>query len=225
MELLQSCTKLSTWPVSIGLNEIILWVEYVSPLQTELSSLPNALNWSPPSAAYIYASMNWVNIGSGNGLWSIQRQAITQANAGLLSIGLLGTYFSEIWFTFLSFSFKKMQLKMLSAKMAAIVSRVRWVAPHSYIVVHCGIWDRCIVGFVQLDYCYCLYVNGTGYIDDKSTLVQVMVWYCQATSYYLNQYWWSSIFDHYRNFHYGDKMGLWSSYCYNPNSSTDKTSM
>ena len=40
--------------------------------------------------------MNWVNIGSGNGLLPARHQAITWINAGLLSMGLLGTNFSEI---------------------------------------------------------------------------------------------------------------------------------
>ena len=66
--------------------------------------------------------MNWVIIGSGNGLLSVRHQTITWTNAGLLSIGLLGTYFSEIGIGILSFSFKKMHLKM-SAKMAAMLSR------------------------------------------------------------------------------------------------------
>ena len=57
----------------------------------------------------------------------VWRQAITWGNAGLLSIGLLGTSFSEIWMEFLSCSFKKMHLKVLSAKMTAILFRGRWV--------------------------------------------------------------------------------------------------
>ena len=40
-------------------------------------------------------SMNWISIGSGNGLSPLRCQAITWTNAGLLSIGLLGTNFSE----------------------------------------------------------------------------------------------------------------------------------
>ena len=40
--------------------------------------------------------MNRVSIGSDNGLSPIRRQAIIQTNAGLLSIGPLGTNFSEI---------------------------------------------------------------------------------------------------------------------------------
>ena len=40
--------------------------------------------------------MNWVNIGSGNGLLPVRHQAITWTNAGLLSIVPLGTNLSEI---------------------------------------------------------------------------------------------------------------------------------
>ena len=75
----------------------------------------------------IYASVNWVSIGSGNGLSPVRRQAITRTNAGLLSIGLMATNFSEIWMGILSFSFKKMHLKMSSARMVAILSRGRLV--------------------------------------------------------------------------------------------------
>ena len=42
-------------------------------------------------------SLNRVIIGSSNGLSPGRHQAITGTNAGLLSIGLLGTSFSEIW--------------------------------------------------------------------------------------------------------------------------------
>ena len=45
----------------------------------------------------IYASMNWVITGPDNGLSPVRRQAITWTNAGLLLIGILGTYFGEIW--------------------------------------------------------------------------------------------------------------------------------
>ena len=55
------------------------------------------------------------------------------SNAGLLSIGLQGTNFSEIRIRTLSFSFRKMHPKLSSAKMSAILSRRRWIqcrAPH-----------------------------------------------------------------------------------------------
>ena len=55
-------------------------------------------------------------IGSDNGLSPDRRQAIIWTNAGLLLIGPLGTYFSEILIEILTFSFKKMRLKVSSAK-------------------------------------------------------------------------------------------------------------
>ena len=52
---------------------------------------------SSPIKAYcrIYASMNRVNVGSDNGLTPIRRQTTIQTNTGLLSIGPLGTQFSN----------------------------------------------------------------------------------------------------------------------------------
>ena len=62
-----------------------------------------------PLEQTIYASMNWVIIGPGNGLSPVRRQAITWTNAGLTSVRLRGTYFSEIWIGIFTFAFKKMQ--------------------------------------------------------------------------------------------------------------------
>ena len=69
-----------------------------------------------PLVPHIYASVNWVSCGSDNGLSPIQRQAIIETNAGLLSIGPLWTNFSEIVINIQSFSFTKMHLKISSAK-------------------------------------------------------------------------------------------------------------
>ena len=55
-------------------------------------------------------------IGSDNGLSPGRRQAIIWNNAGLLSIGLLGTNFNQILIKIHKFSFKKMRLKVSSAK-------------------------------------------------------------------------------------------------------------
>ena len=55
-------------------------------------------------------------IGSENGLSPSRRQAIIWTDAGLLSIGPLWTYFSEILIKIQQFSLKKMHLKMSSAK-------------------------------------------------------------------------------------------------------------
>ena len=56
--------------------------------------------------------MNWIIIGSGNGLSPGRHHAITWTNVSLLSIGLLGTNFSEIWIVIIPFTFKKIHLKM-----------------------------------------------------------------------------------------------------------------
>ena len=55
-------------------------------------------------------------ISSDNGLSPDRRQAIIWTNAGILSIGPLGTNFSEILFENQTISLKKMHLKMSSAK-------------------------------------------------------------------------------------------------------------
>ena len=59
--------------------------------------------------------MNWVNIGSDNGLTPIRCQAIIWTNAGLLSIGPLGTNLSEILIKIQNFLFTKMRLKIWPA--------------------------------------------------------------------------------------------------------------
>ena len=55
-------------------------------------------------------------IASDNGLSPGRHQAIIWNNDGILSIGPLGTNFSEILIEILKFSFKKMHLKVASAK-------------------------------------------------------------------------------------------------------------
>ena len=64
----------------------------------------------------IYASVNWISIGLGNGLSSIRHQATTWTNAYLFSIEPIGTNSSEIWMKIQNFSFKKKHLKTLSVK-------------------------------------------------------------------------------------------------------------
>ena len=71
------------------------------------------LSFNSTHSCRISASVNWVNIASDNGLSPIRHQAIIKTNAGLLSIGPLGTTnFSEILVKNRTFSFKKMRLKM-----------------------------------------------------------------------------------------------------------------
>ena len=125
---------------------------------------PSKLNSSLPSAA-------WVSIGSGNGLSPVRRRAITWNNAGLLSIELLGTNFSEFRIRILSFSFKKMHLKLSSAKVAAILIRGRWVnisarcrqAAEPVYMRITGSW-MCIQEFCRQLKMYTCALQGVGYI-------------------------------------------------------------
>ena len=55
-------------------------------------------------------------IGSDNGLSPGRRQAIIWTNAGILSIGPLGTNFNETLIEIQTFSLKKIRLKISSAK-------------------------------------------------------------------------------------------------------------
>ena len=65
---------------------------------------------------WIYASVNLMCIGQGNGLSPVRRQAITWTNADLLLTGPSGTNFSEIQIEIQNFSCMKMHWKMSSAK-------------------------------------------------------------------------------------------------------------
>ena len=71
----------------------------------------------------IYASVNYIIIGSDNGLSPVRRQPITWTSDGLLSIKPRGTHFSEFLFQIQNFSFKKMHMKMSYSKIAAILSQ------------------------------------------------------------------------------------------------------
>ena len=119
-------------------------------------------NSSLPSVTYM--SVNWVSIGSGNGLLPVRCRDITWSNTGILSIGLLGTNFSENRIGILPFSFKKMHLKLSSAKVTAILSRGRWVKIHSKhhssqnpnkpfgIRMRCWVWHKHSMLFSSLIY-------------------------------------------------------------------------
>ena len=76
-------------------------------------------------------------IGSDNGLSPGRRQAIIWNNAGILSIGPLGTKGSEIFIEILTFSFKKMRLKVSSAKwrpfclgLNVLTTLIHWASLH-----------------------------------------------------------------------------------------------
>ena len=102
----------------------------------------------------IYESLNWVIIGSDNGLSPVQRQAMIWTNAGILLIGPLGTNFSEILIGIQTFSFKKLHLKNVVCKVTSILSRpqcvkgwTQWIKIHRYDSVQ-SCYD--IVNFIQI---------------------------------------------------------------------------
>ena len=65
---------------------------------------------------YIYVSLKWVIIGSGNGLAADWHQAIIWTISDLLSFGTLETNICEILVEIQTFLRKIMHLKMLFAK-------------------------------------------------------------------------------------------------------------
>ena len=71
-----------------------------------------------PTAGWLLhmASLNPVSIGSDNGLSPARCQVVIWTNAGLLSIGLLGTNLSEFLMKIHVFLFTKMHMKISSAK-------------------------------------------------------------------------------------------------------------
>ena len=81
------------------------------------------MRWLISPQCRIYTSENRINIGSDNGLSPIRRQAIIWTNAGLLSIGPLGTNFSEVLIKIQNW----MHLKMSSAKWRPFCPVGGWV--------------------------------------------------------------------------------------------------
>ena len=71
-------------------------------------------------------------IGSDNGLLPGRHQTIIWTNAGILLIGTWGTKFGEIIIEIELFSLKKIHFKILSAKVAAILSRPQCVKTTTY---------------------------------------------------------------------------------------------
>ena len=65
---------------------------------------------------HIYCMMSWILaiISSGNGLSPVRRQAITQSNDGLLSVGPVGTNLIETSIKIQTFALQNMHLNMPS---------------------------------------------------------------------------------------------------------------
>ena len=86
----------------------------------------------------IYVSVNWIITGSGNGSSPDRHQTISWTNAGLLSIGLLGKKFSEIWNRDFSFLFKKCIWKCRLTKWLPFCPG----GDELKRLIACGYWDR-----------------------------------------------------------------------------------
>ena len=93
--------------VPYRMSWVILW------RSTHIYVLPDLTHWGRVTHICV---VKLTIIASDNGLSPGRRQAIIWTNAGLLSIGPLGTQFIEILIGIQTFSFKKMHLKMSSAK-------------------------------------------------------------------------------------------------------------
>ena len=94
------------------------------PICCILKDIPEWCWSSPTHGCAIYASVNWVSIGS-----NVRRQTITWTSAHLLSIWPLGTNFIEIWIKIQNSSLKKMHLKTSSEKCRPFCPRGEGLSP------------------------------------------------------------------------------------------------
>ena len=137
-------------------------------------------------------------IGSDNGLSPGWRQAIIWIIAGILSIGPLGTNFSEILIAIYIFSLKKMQLKMslylmkfyqlfemiLFLQLKCIAQSCR--APETSTLIMCDI-TIFVQSFFNVIINWCVFCHWhlwtSKFQSDCIVLTQL---------YYISTYWWSS---------------------------------
>ena len=127
-------------------------------------------------------------IGSDNSLSPGRRQAIIWTNDGILLIRTLGTTFSEIVIEIQTFSLKKMRLKMSSAKRQPFclgLNVLRMVLLRMVLIVQSAFPNT----FSWKQYLYCVPMGPT---DNKSMLMQVIIWK-QTGNNYLYQWWPSSL--------------------------------
>ena len=105
---------ITPWKINLVTDPTCLKNQYGSLIDLGLVSNPVCLtHWG--RTTHICVSKLTI-IVSDNGLSPGRRQVIIWNNVGILSIGLLGTNFSEFLIEILTFSFKKMRLKVSSGK-------------------------------------------------------------------------------------------------------------
>ena len=89
--------------------------------------------------------MNWIRIGSGNGLSPVWRQAITWISSDILSIRPLGTNFSEIR---IELFVQGNAFENFVCEMTAILSRGRWVKDQDYLTPQWATYLKLITWYV-----------------------------------------------------------------------------
>ena len=140
-------------------------------MECNSSSIPQLQWWfnSRPSAAYMRQWMRstLVQIMAWNWI------GIISSNAALLSIGPLGTNFSEILVKIQNFSFTKMHLKISSAKWRPFCPKGDELTAWNYWLDVNSLWPRDAIWRWR----------------SWSTLFQVMACCLTAPSHYLNQCW------------------------------------
>ena len=121
---------------------------------------------------------NLTIICSDNGLSPGQPQAIIWTNARILLFWPLGTNFNEMLIEIHTFSFKKMYLKMSAKwrpsclglselkKETWAISMKTKMCTFLFWMEHCGIWNRCILGFGKLVYWKPYTINKTSFYWD-----------------------------------------------------------
>ena len=116
-------------PVSCSLDKLFTWLGVLGCLPGSIISVSLIKCWLALCTwllwygnathfpwCHIYAFVNWVSIGSDNGLSPIERQAIIWTNAELWWIRPPETNFSEIWINIQNIPFMKVHLKISSSK-------------------------------------------------------------------------------------------------------------
>ena len=126
----------------------------------------------------LYVSMNWVNIGSGNGFSPVRHQVITWTNAGLLSTGPFETKYSEISTPNHTISFKKIHLKMKSAKLVVILSRGDELSIIWCMVMHWHQWFYYFITLFHLEFMCCSFQHMTYRLNCVAKVFHMILTLC-----------------------------------------------
>ena len=135
----------------------------------------------------IYASLNWVIVGSDNSLWPVQRKAIIWTNAGMLLIGPLRTHFTEILIEIQTFSLRKIRLKMSFAKCCSfrLGLNVLTALPGSMARRHRGL---ALLKYLPFDISACLMVDMRGYL----TFMYIYLTFNWSIPSSMSSLWWDN---------------------------------